>query len=79
MAHPDYTEFDKALLTNIAEGCNTMTLLDNRMAGLTKPFRVKDRYGNLTPEFRIIDRRLQALRKKGVIRFAGKAWTLANS
>jgi hypothetical protein len=76
MAIPDYTEFDNALLELIASGVNTMTALDStkRLRPLIEPHRVKDRWGHLTPEFRVIDRRLQALRKKGAIRFAGKVW-----
>jgi hypothetical protein len=34
--------------------------------------------GSSTPVFRVIDRRLQALRKKGMLRFNGKAWVRLN-
>ena len=75
---PDYTEFDTALLDLIANGCNTLGALDNKKSGLqelAKPFRAKhDRWGTLTPTFRVIDRRLQALRKRGELQYTGKVW-----
>lgn len=77
MKHPDYADFDAALLAQIAGGRNTMMSLDSVASGLitrAEPFCTKDRYGNRKPAFRIIDRRLQALRKRGKIRFNGKAW-----
>jgi hypothetical protein len=77
MGKLNYTEFDKALLTQIAAGRDTMMRLDSAESGLNKlaePLRVKDRWGHLTPYFRVIDRRLQALRKRGEIRFDGKVW-----
>jgi hypothetical protein len=77
MANPNYTEFDKALVRNIIAGRNTMSKLDSEASGLrpmAEKLSTKDRYGYLTPTFRIIDRRLQALRKKGAIRFNGKTW-----
>jgi hypothetical protein len=72
----DYTKLDAALLERIAAGCNTMMLLDGakELLPLIEPFRTKDRWGGLTPEFRIVDRRLQALRKQGKIRFNNKTW-----
>lgn len=72
-----YQEFDNALMVQIRAGRNTMTLLDGKSSGLhdlAQPHRAEDPWGNKTPEFRIIDRRLQALRKQGLIRFNGKAW-----
>ena len=73
-----YEALDKAILKNIEIGCNTMTLLDSVKAlrPLIEPHRVKDRFGHLTPEFRVIDRRLQAMRKAGTIRFINKAWEI---
>jgi hypothetical protein len=77
MNRPDYTEFDNALLDLISNGHDTLMKLDSVKSGLremAEPHRVQDRWGSLTPTYRIIDRRLQAQRKKGVIRFNGKAW-----
>lgn len=73
----NYAEFDKSLLMLIVAGRNTMVMLDSVQSGLhrlAEPFCTTDRWGNKTPHFRIIDRRLQALRKKGEIRFNGKIW-----
>lgn len=70
---PDYTDFDKELLAGIACGCDTMAMLDGRMRALAEPFA---RTSN-NPTYRIVDRRLQALRKAGKIRFNNKTWELA--
>lgn len=78
MSKPDYTAFDAELLRLIADGKNQMMLLDNRKENgrlfeLAKPHCVRPgKYAEV--EWRIIDRRLQALRKKGVIRYNGKVW-----
>lgn len=75
-----YAEFDTAILDLIAKGINTMAVLDTHKHGLkalAEPFRTKDRYDHLTPHFRIIDRRLQALRKAGSIKFNKKVWEIA--
>lgn len=70
---PDYTEFDKALLAAIAAGHNTMAQLDGRKSGLrdlAAPIALESN----NPTSRIIDRRLQALRKRGELLYTGKAW-----
>jgi hypothetical protein len=72
MARPDYTQFDNALLDLIANRVNTMMQLDSETSGLRElaaPFA-----GNDTPTMRVIDRRLQALRKRGELRFNGRYW-----
>jgi len=74
--NPD-SEFDAALLANIKAGLCTLTLLDNtKMRALATPF-CSTIHGLRTPEWRIIDRRLQALRKSGLIYFNNKAWQVA--
>ena len=64
MATPtrDYVEFDKKMLTLIAAGANTA-------AALTKALDADAKLLMSLPneEFRVVDRRLQALRKKGAI------------
>ena len=64
MATPtrDYVEFDKRMLTLIAAGTNTA-------AALTKALDADAKLLMSLPneEFRVVDRRLQALRKKGAI------------
>ena len=74
---PDYTELDKALIQHIHVGVNKMVLLEHRddLKKLTASFCVKQPGQHYsTPHFRIIDRRLQALRKKGTIAFKGGVW-----
>ena len=75
----DYTAFDKEIMIQISFGRTKAFQLDSVSSGLremSRPFRTRDRFGDLCPEFRVIDRRLQALRKKGLIRFNGKGWEL---
>ena len=64
MATPtrDYVEFDKKMLALIAAGSNTA-------AALTKALDADAKLLMSMPneEFRVVDRRLQALRKKGAI------------
>lgn len=77
MNRPDYADFDKALQSAISQGSNTMMKLEHRdeLKNLSAPFCIKQpgqRFS--TPHFRIVDRRLQALRKNGAIRFNGKTW-----
>lgn len=71
----DYTDFDKNLLASIGVGRNTAAALSTAMDAEAKP--LMNRPGE---EFRVVDRRLQALRKKGVIEWERRGrdvvWTL---
>lgn len=59
----DYTEFDKLMMEKIEAGHHaTAAGLEAALEEQIKPFVTKQ-----GEEFRVIDRRLQALRKKGVI------------
>ncbi|POR07974.1 hypothetical protein [Diaphorobacter sp. LR2014-1] len=58
----DYTEFDKKMLDLIAAGKNTAAALTTALDAEAKPLMNQP-----NEEFRVIDRRLQALRKKGDI------------
>ena len=71
-----YDEFDAALTSAIQNGADTMAQLEtsSRLRGLAARLCTKDRYGNVAPTFSIIDRRLQALRKKGSIVFHNLRW-----
>ena len=78
MSKPDYTEFDAELLRLITSGKNRMMLLDERKENsllfeLAKPHCVRPGK-SAEVEWRIIDRRLQALRKQGKIRFIRNGW-----
>ena len=71
----DYTDFDKKMLALIDSGTNTAAALTTALDADAKPLMNQPK-----EEFRVIDRRLQALRKKGVItwerRGALVVWTL---
>lgn len=58
----DYTEFDKKMLVLIDAGTNTAAALTTALDAEAKPLMNQPK-----DEFRVIDRRLQALRKKGLI------------
>ncbi|WP_157266455.1 hypothetical protein [Azohydromonas aeria] len=75
MSAPDYTAFDAALLAHIDAGRNTMMVLDGMkdLLALAKPICQAAPGRFKPPEWRIIDRRLQALRKREVIVFDRKA------
>jgi hypothetical protein len=71
----DYTEFDRKMLALIATGKNTAAALTIALDAEAKLLMSQPK-----DEFRVIDRRLQALRKKGVIawerRGAFVVWSL---
>lgn len=71
-----YEAFDAALLSAIANGAGKLDAMckNTKLKALAEPLREKDRWGHLTDVFRIIDRRLQALRKKGQIAYNGTRW-----
>ena len=58
----DYTDFDKKMLALIGAGTNTAAALTAALEADAKPFMNQPK-----EEFRVVDRRLQALRKKGAI------------
>ena len=72
----DYTEFDKKMLALIDAGTNTAAALTTALDADAKPLMNQPK-----DEFRVVDRRLQALRKKGVIawerRGAFVVWSIA--
>lgn len=69
----DYTEFDAALLAHIKAGKNKAMNLEYQgdIIRLAAPHA-----STSSPVFRVVDRRLQALRRAGKIRFNGKHWEL---
>lgn len=74
LAH-DYTEFDRKMLALIASGKVTAAALTAALEADAKPLMSRPK-----EEFRVVDRRLQALRKKGVIAWERQgrlvAWSL---
>lgn len=65
----DYSEFDAELLRLIKNGCRTAAQLTNRLRDLAKAI---DREAE---PFRVVDRQLQALRKKGLIFYSNPVWS----
>ena len=70
MKRIDYDEFDLELLDNISEGINSFSkLLVNSKASWPERSSFKRRS-------RVLDRRLQKLRKEGLIEYSSKTgWT----
>lgn len=72
----DYTEFDKKMLALIAAGTSTAAALTTALDADAKPLMNQPK-----DEFRVVDRRLQAMRKKGVITWERRGqfvvWSLA--
>ncbi|PLR48743.1 hypothetical protein CYR40_05680 [Chimaeribacter arupi] len=74
-AKADYSILDEAIKTRISEGKNTFMLIDGGDV-----YEEANRLSQVTGSkaFRIIDRRLQALRKGGVINYSTKnKWTMS--
>lgn len=69
-----YVDLDSAILTAIAGGIPTFHRITARVAHIAKPFGKGDH-----DTFRVVDRRLQALRKSGLIVFEKKGWLMAGS
>ncbi len=70
----DYFEFDKKLLEMVASGKNEFNILVGKMNEDAKVFCT----GSVEAEpFRVIDRRLQALRKKQLVVYNSKTgWSV---
>ena len=72
----DYADFDKKMLALIDAGTNTAAALTTALDADAQPLMNQPK-----DEFRVIDRRLQAMRKKGLItwerRGAFVVWSLA--
>ena len=80
----DYTELDAAILERIGRGdCPTFTQIDagecareaDKIVDACKSQGLPPR--EIPIAFRLVDRRLQAMRRAGKIRYTGKGWALA--
>lgn len=73
-AKTDYTYLDMLIQERIAAGKNTFMQIDGGTV-YSEADRLAKEAGS--PAFRIIDRRLQALRKKGLIKYTtAEKWTV---
>ena len=78
MIMKDYTEFDAMLLASIGTRPRNFTELTTRreLVALVESLGAKSKSGHPVPTDRVFDRRLQALRRAGKIRYAGMKWEI---
>lgn len=73
---PDYTHFDAELLKAIKGGTSKFVSLAVRLGSQAKTFCPTEK----DEPFRVVDRRLQALRKKNLVAFNSKTgWTVCDA
>lgn len=73
----DYSDLDAALIEKIKLGKTTFTMLVSKFSDKALPFCVPSLGRQPEPD-RVIDRRLQALRKKKLISFSPKTgWSFS--
>lgn len=72
----DYSKFDAALLAEIRTSPQDFTALmtTHRLADAAMSLGATDRFGHPVELDRIFDRRLQALRRAGKIRYSQGKW-----
>jgi hypothetical protein len=70
----DFTTLDCAIMTRIAEGACTFASINAAVEHLAEPHA-----GEPANTFRVVDRRLQALRKRGLIYFGKTKWFMATT
>ena len=76
MPTPNFTEFDAQLITLIGSGASQFSQMTGPMEPLAKPFVA----GTTTEPWRVVDRRLQALRRRGQISYSpGAGWETNNT
>lgn len=77
MARNDYTALDAAIIKGIEAGAVTFAALVSLVKELAKPHTEGTRSPFPTPPGRVVDRRLQALRKRGVLSFGKGKWSIS--
>jgi hypothetical protein len=63
-----YDELDAAILQAIKSGRQQFFIIDETVRELAIPHSLLD------SSFRVVDRRLQSLRKRGLVKFLRKEW-----
>lgn len=75
-----YAEFDAALLGHIRSAVKPIKMAEleskQDLRELADPHQDVTRWGDVTPVFRVIDRRLQSLRKAGMVRSTTVGWVV---
>lgn len=75
-----YEALDSMLLTAIKAGANQFCMMTTREIATVADTLAKPRRDGVREGWRVIDRRLQALRKAGVIKYSRKpGWTVTSS
>ena len=75
----DYEEFDKILMAEIWAGRGNKGIFTKQASPVSvaaESYRKKDPWRGRTPVARIIEKRLQALRREGRIRWCGVTWEI---
>lgn len=79
----DYTKLDAAIVAQIKAGCGSFTAMSAALEKAATPIvqNPRDPRACPAPTWRVIDRRLQALRKRGTITYsrADGRWHAANA
>lgn len=82
MLADNHMQLDRAIMASISKGWTTVGALSGEAAGLwpmVAPLRMQDPWrGGLTPVSHIMAKRLQELRKQGLIVYEGKGWGLTS-
>lgn len=78
----DYTQIDADILASIRQAPREFAHFNTRGSSILNQAqrlaeaRLTDRWGNATPGWRVIDQRLQALRRRGLIKYVRtQGWT----
>lgn len=73
-----FETLDTLLVQRIARcPCTFTELQEPETMAAAEPLALADRFGVMAPTWRVLDRRLQALRKKGRIEFVKGRWCIA--
>lgn len=70
----DYIELDARIVAAIGDGAETFSQIFQRTKVLALPLTKADRWGKRNSD-RLVDRRLQVLRKAGLIAYMQGKWT----
>lgn len=78
MFEPEFYELDEALIRQIKAGLDTvdkLSTISNPSKTIAERYCVKDPWRGRTPVSSVIRKRLQELRKHGLIVWNGKRWS----
>jgi hypothetical protein len=70
-----YEKLDAEIVKEIGAGRNTFSTMRGLVWEFARQVAPRDRWGRMD-EGRVVDRRLQALRKRGLLRYQYKRWSV---